>query len=79
MLKFRTEDSSAFSDDLGLYLNIVLFNGANGAIAEVKFNTAADLDEDSPVLFYDHDNQNNRFGEIKDIQFVHDYVYKMIY
>lgn len=79
MLKFRTEDSSAFSDDLGLYLNIVLFNGTNGAIAEVKLNTAADLDEDSPVLFYEHDNKDNRFGEIKDIQFVNDYVYKMIY
>ena len=69
-IKFRTEDSSAFSADLGLYLNIVLFNGTNGAVAEVRLNTAADLDENYAPLFYDKDNQGNRWGEIKDIQFV---------
>lgn len=78
-IKFRTEESSVFSADLGLYLNIVLFNGVNGAVAEVKLNTAADLDEDYAPLFYDKDNEGNLWGEIKDIQFVNDYIYKMIY
>lgn len=78
-IKFRTEESSAFSADLGLYLNIVLFNGVNGAVAEVKLNTAADLDEAYAPLFYDKDNEGNLWGEIKDIQFVNDYIYKMMY
>ena len=77
-IKFRTEESSDFSADLGLYLNIVLFNGTNGAIAEIKFNTAADVDEDYAPLFYDRDNEGKLWGEIKDIQFVYDYVYKMM-
>lgn len=78
-IKFRTEESSTFSDDLGLYMNIVLFNGTNGAIAEIKFNTAADVDNDYAPLFYDRDNEGNLWGEIKDIQFVNDYIYKMTY
>lgn len=78
-IKFRIEESSTFSDDLGLYLNIVLFDGTNGAIAEVKLNTAADVDEDFAPLFYDKDNEGNKWGEIKDIQFVNDYMYKMVY
>jgi hypothetical protein len=79
MIKFRTEESSAFSDDLGLHLNIVLFNGSNGAIAEIKLNTAADIDDGFVPQFYDKDNEGNLWGEIKDIQFVNDYTYKMIY
>ena len=78
-IKFRTEESSPFSDDLGLYLNIVLFNGINGAVAEIKFDTAADIDTDYAPLFYDKDNEGNLWGEIKDIQFVNDYMYKMVY
>ena len=78
-LKFRTEESSTFSDDLGLYLNVVLSDGTNGAIAEVKFTTAADLDEDYPKLFYDRDTEGNRWGEIHDIQFVYDFMYKNVY
>lgn len=76
-IKFRTEESSAFSDDLGLYLNIVLFNGVNGAVAEIKFNTAADVDNDYTPQFYDKDNEGNLWGEIKDIQFVNEYMYKV--
>jgi hypothetical protein len=79
MIKFRTEESSVFSDDLGLYMNIVMFNGTNGAIGEIKFTTSADLDNDYEPLFYDRDNEGNLWGEIKDIQFVNDYVYKMVY
>lgn len=78
-IKFRTEESSAFSADLGLHLNIVLFNGTNGAIAEIKFNTAADVDSSYGPKLYDRDNEGNMWGEIKDIQFVNDYIYKMTY
>lgn len=78
-IKFRTEESSSFSDDLGLYLNIVLTDGTHGAVAEIKFTTAADVDEDYPTLFYDRDDAGHRWGEIRDIQFVYDYIYKMIY
>ena len=78
-IKFRTEESSSFSDDLGLYLDIVMFNGTNGAIAEIKFATSADIDEDYEALFYDRDGEGNLWGEIKDIQFVYDYIYKMVY
>ena len=77
-IKFRTEENSSFSDDLGLHMGIVLFNGSNGAIAEIKFNTAADVDEDFSPLLYDKDNEGNLWGEIKDIQFVNDYIYKPI-
>lgn len=77
-IKFRTEESSPFSADLGLYLNIVMFNGTNGAIGEVKLNVAADVDEDYAPLLYDKDNEGNAWGEIKDIQFVNEYVYKVI-
>ena len=78
-IKFRTEDSSAFSSDLGLYLNIVMSNGTNGAIAEIKFTTAADVDSNYAPLFYDRDNEGNLWDEIKDVQFVNDYTYEMIY
>ena len=78
-IKFRTEESSAFSADLGLHLNIVLFNGTNGATAEIKFNTAADVDSSYGPKLYDRDNEGNLWGEIKDIQFVNDYIYKMAY
>lgn len=78
-IKFRTEESSSFSDDLGLHLSIALYDGTHGAIAEVKFTTAADIDEDFPTLFYDRDNDGNRWGEIHDMQFVYDYVYKVQY
>lgn len=78
-IKFRTEDNSLFNDDLGLYMNIVLFNGSNGAIAEIKFNTAADVDNGYAPILYEKDNEGNLWGEIIDIQFVNDYVYKVIY
>lgn len=74
-IKFRTEDSCSFSADLGLYLNIVMFNGSNGAIGEIKLNTASDIDTSYAPKFYDKDNEGNLWGEIKDIQFVHDYLY----
>ena len=78
-IKFRAEENSAFSDDLGLYLDIVLFDGTNGAVAEMKFTTASDVDDEYPILFYDKDNEGNRWGKIQDVQFVYDYIYKMVY
>lgn len=73
-IKFRTEDSSPYCDDLGLYMNIVMYNGTNGAIAEIKFDTAADVDNDFAPLFYEKDdNGNNLWGEIKDIIFAYQY------
>lgn len=72
-IKFRTEDASPYSDDLGLYMNIVMFDGVNGAVAEIKFTTSADVDTDYAPLFYDRDNEGKRWGEIKDVQFVHEY------
>lgn len=78
-LKFRSEESSTFSDDLGLHLDIVMYDGTHGAIANIKFTTAADVDEGYLPLFYDRDGEGKRWGEIKDIQFVYDYIYKMVY
>lgn len=78
-MKFRAEENSSFSDDLGLHLDIVMSNGTNGAVAVVKFATSADVDEDYATLFYDRDGEGNLWGEIKDIQFVYDYIYKMVY
>lgn len=78
-IKFRTDDSSTFSGDLGLYMGIVLFNGSNGAVAEVKLNTAADIDTSFAPLLYDKDNEGNQWGEIKDIQFVNEYMYEVTY
>ena len=76
MMKFRTEDSSNFTGDLGRILSIALFNGTNGAIAEMRFNTAADIDEDFEPLFYDKDDNGNQWGIIKDMQFANEYMYK---
>ena len=78
-LKFRAEESSPFSDDLGLHLDIVMHDGTHGAIGTIKFTTAADVDDDYVPLFYDRDSEGNRWGEIKDVQFVYDYIYKMVY
>ena len=79
MIKFRAEESSSFSDDLGLYMNIVMSDGTNGAIGEIKFTTSADVDEDYAPLFYDRDNEGKKWGRINDVQFVYDYIYKMVY
>ncbi len=76
MMKFRTEDSASFTGDLGRILSIALFNGTNGAIAEMRFNTAADVDEDFEQLFYDKDDNGKQWGIIKDMQFVNEYMYK---
>lgn len=72
-IKFRAEDSSNQNGDLGLYLDIALFNGTNGAIAEMRFTTASDVDTDYPILLYEEDNEGNKWGEIRDLQFVYEF------
>lgn len=79
MIKFRTEDNHIYSGDLGRYLSIAMFNGSNGAIAEIRFNTAADLDKEFTTLFYDKDSEGNKWGKIKDMQFTHHYEYNNVY
>lgn len=76
-IKFRNEDSSSFGSDLGRYLSIGLYNGSVGAVAEIKFNTAADIDEEFATLFYEVDDMGKSWGRIKDFQFVREYIYKM--
>lgn len=76
MMKFRTDDAANFTGDLGRILSIALYNGTNGAVAEIKFNTAADIDEDFTPLFYDKDDNNCTWGKIKDLQFTNEYMYK---
>lgn len=76
MIKFRSEDSHSYAGDLGLYMSIGLYNGTNGAVAEIKLNTAGDLDKNFETLFYDKDNDGNRWGAIKDMQFAREYVYE---
>ena len=51
VIKFRTEDAASNSSEfcsfgeLGLYLSIGMNKDANGAVAEIKLNPAADVDE----------------------------------
>ena len=78
MIKFRIEDSNAFADDLGRIMSIGMYNGVNGAVAEIRFNTAADLDKSFEPLFYDKDDNGNPWGIIKDMQFVYELNYKTI-
>lgn len=76
VIKFRTEDNSNFSGDLGRYLSIGMNNGENGAIAEILLNTASDVDRNVPATFYDKDTEGKKFGNIKDLQFVQIYMYQ---
>lgn len=78
IIKFRTYDSESNSTlssnfgDLGLYLSIGMNKGDNGAVAEIKLTTSADVDE-SYTMFCDKDADGNAFGKILDVQFAHIY------
>lgn len=78
VIKFRTENAASNSSmssnfgDLGLYLSIGMNKGDNGAVAEIKLTTAADVD-DSFSIFCDKDAEGNAFGRIIDLQFAHVY------
>ena len=76
-MKFRSEDTFIYSTDLGRYLSIGLNNGANGAIAEIKLNTASDVDETYAPRFYDKDSEGHKLGNILDVQFVREYSYAL--
>ena len=76
-MKFRSEDTFIYSTDLGRYLSIGLNNGANGAIAEIKLNTASDVDETYTPHFYDKDSEGHKLGNILDVQFVREYSYAL--
>ena len=75
MMKFRSDDAASFTGDLGRILSIALYNGTNGAVAEIMFNTAADVDQDFTPLFYDKGDDNSKWGKIKDLQFTDEYTY----
>ena len=73
VMKFHVEDAASHSaDEHGRILSIGLHNGLNGAVAEIKFNRAADIDKDFAPLFYDKDDNGNLFGKIKDLQFANE-------
>lgn len=79
MMKFRVEDAASHAKDLGRILSIGLYNGMNGAVAEIKFNTAGDIDKEFEPLFYDKDNEGNLWGRIKDMQFANETDIAQIY
>ncbi len=76
VMKFRSEDNSSFMDDLGRYLTIGMNKNTEGAIAEIKLTTSADVDKTVPETFYNKDAQGVKFGNIKDVQFAYMYFYK---
>ena len=67
-MKFRSDDTFIYSGDLGRYLTIGMNKGDEGAIAEVRLNTASDVDETYPIVVYNTDNEGNKLGNIKDVQ-----------
>ncbi|MBS9768815.1 MAG: hypothetical protein KGV44_14930 [Flavobacteriaceae bacterium] len=77
VLKFRTSVSSHFADDLGRYLCIGMNKGSQGAVAEIKLTIASDLDPAYKPVFYDKDDKGQTFGVIQDLQFAHEYFYKV--
>ena len=74
MMKFRTKDAASHARDIGRILSIALYNETtqSGAVAEIKFNTAADIDKDFEPLFYEKDENNLPWGRIKDMQFANE-------
>ena len=76
-MKFRSDDTFIYSGDLGRYLTIGMNKGDEGAITEVRLNTASDVDETYPIVVYNTDNEGNKLGNIKDFQFVREYSYTL--
>ena len=80
-MKLRTDDynSANYYGDLVRTMSIGLYNEneMKGAIAEVKFTTAADVDKDYVQPFYDKDNEGNNFGRIIDLQFARESQYEL--
>ena len=74
MMKFLTDDAASHTRDLGRILSIALYNETKqaGAVAEIMFNTAADIEKDFEPLFYDKDENNLPWGKIRDMQFANE-------
>ncbi len=72
-IKFRSSFASDFQKDLGRYLSIALDNGKNGAVTEVRLDNTGDVDTSFPVMLYEG-TEDEKFGTIQDMQFVHDYL-----
>jgi hypothetical protein len=76
VMKFRVNNSCSNTGDLGYILSLGLNKGSEGAIAEIKLNTASDLDEEFEPLFYNQGSNGEKFGNIQDVQFAHEYMYE---
>lgn len=76
VLKFRSYDSGNRPGDLGRWLSIGMNKGAEGAVAEVKLTTAADVDAEETATFYTG-SATEHFGNIKDLQFAPIYTYSI--
>lgn len=74
VMKFRTDDASQLLKELGLYLSIGMNKGGQGAVAEMKFTTSGDLDNDYGVKLYEQDKDGRKFGQIRELQFAHTYI-----
>ena len=77
VMKFRSNSSHIYTGDLGYILSLGLNKGAEGAVAEIKLNTASDLDEEFEPLFYNQGEDGEKFGNIQDLQFAHEYMYQV--
>lgn len=76
-MKVREENTQQFSADLGLYIGIGLNKGSQGAFTEIKLTNAGDIDESYSFGLHSTDANGVPFGNIADIQFVHEYTYKI--
>ncbi|SFG60866.1 PKD-like family lipoprotein [Prevotella sp. KH2C16] len=76
-MKFRENNTLLYSADLGRYLTIGLNQGSKGAVTEIKLTTGGDVDESYQMPVYSQDKDGQAFGNIADIQFVHEYSYQV--
>ncbi len=76
-MKFCSDDKFLYSGDLGRYLMIGMNRGSEGAVAQIKLNTASDVDETFAECFYDTDEEGHHLGNILDVQFVREYSYQL--
>ncbi len=72
-IKFHSYFSSDFQKDQGRVLSIALDNGENGAVTEVHLDNTGDVDTSYPSVLYEG-TEEEKFGTIQDMQFVHDYL-----
>lgn len=79
LLKLRSYDTSNFmgedDDNLRQYISIGMCKGNEGAVAEIKLNTAGDIDETFHTEVYTQDENGQKFGKIIDLQFAYEYTY----